>query len=97
MRTATARPVRKLRIGGAVGLGVALLLPLVNSALARLGLPALTADDLGSAWDLGLAAYGSVAAMVAWVVAYAARPDPGDRPEADVGARNGPTDKPQDR
>ena len=97
MRTATARPVRKLRIGGAVGLGAALLLPLVNAALARLGLPALTADDLGSAWDLGLAAYGSVAAVVAWVVAYAARPDAEDRPEADVGARSGPTDEPPDR
>ena len=84
MRTATTKPVRKLQIGGAVGIGVALLLPLVNAAMRKLGLPALTADDVRAAWDLGLAAYGSVAAIVAWVVAYVARPSAEDQPVAEA-------------
>lgn len=83
LRTATRLPVRKLRIGGAVGLGVALLLPLVNAAMRKLGLPSLTADDLRSAWDLGLAAYGSVAAIMAWAAAYLARPSAEDAPVQD--------------
>ena len=72
--------MRKLRVGAAVGTLAALMLPLVNSLLARRGLPSVTADDVESAWDLGLAAYGSAAAVVAWVAAYLARPSAGDAP-----------------
>jgi hypothetical protein len=80
LSTATAKPVRKLRVGAAVGTLAALMLPLVNSLLALRGLPSVTADDVESAWDLGLAAYGSAAAVVAWVAAYLARPSAGDAP-----------------
>ncbi len=80
--TPTARPVRKLRVGAAVGTLAALMLPLINSLLARRGLPSVTAQDVESAWDLGLAAYGSAAAVVAWVAAYLARPSAGDAPVA---------------
>lgn len=80
--TSTARPVRKLRVGAAVGTLAALMLPLINSLLARRGLPSVTAGDVESAWDLGLAAYGSAAAVVAWVAAYLARPSAGDAPVA---------------
>ena len=67
-------------MGGLYGMGAALLLPLVNAALQELGLPAVTAEDVRAAWDLGLAAYGGVAAAVAWLAAYLARPDAGDGP-----------------
>lgn len=80
LSTATARPVRKLRVGAAVGTLAALMLPLVNTLLARRGLPSVTADDVESIWDLGLAAYGSAAAVVAWVAAYLARPSAEDAP-----------------
>lgn len=83
LRTATARPVRKLRVGAAAGLLAAVLLPLVNAALQRLGLPSVTAEDLQAVWDLGLAAYGSVAAAVAWLAAYLARPAAEDAPVPD--------------
>jgi hypothetical protein len=80
--TPTARPVRKLRVGAAVGTLAALALPLVNSLLARRGLPSVTVGDVEAAWDLGLAAYGSAAAVVAWGAAYLARPSAGDAPVA---------------
>ena len=80
--TPTARPVRKLRVGAAVGTLAALMLPLINSLLAKRGLPSVTAGDVESIWDLGLAAYGSAAAVVAWVAAYLARPSAGDAPVA---------------
>ena len=83
LRMATGWPVRKLRVGGLVGLGAALLLPLVNWALGRLGLPAVGIEDLQVMWDLGLAVYGVVATAVAWVVAYLARPDADDVPVLD--------------
>lgn len=83
LRTATKRPVRKLRVGAAAGLLAALLLPLVNAALQRLGLPSVSAEDLQAVWDLGLAAYGSVAAAVAWLAAYLARPAAEDVPVPD--------------
>jgi hypothetical protein len=80
LSTPTARPVRKLRMGAAVGTLAALMLPLVNSLLAKRGLPSVTAQDVESIWDLGLAAYGSAAAVVAWVAAYLARPSASDTP-----------------
>lgn len=83
LRMASGWPVRKLRVGGLVGLGVALLLPLVNGALARVELPSVTAEDVRVMWDLGLAVYGAVAAAVAWVAAYLARPDADDVPVLD--------------
>ena len=86
LQMATSVPVRKLRVGGLVGIAAALLLPLVNAALARLGLPAVTAEDVRVAWDLGLAAYGAVAAVVVWVAAYLARPGRSDVPVPDYRA-----------
>ncbi|MEM6785130.1 MAG: hypothetical protein AAF624_15525 [Bacteroidota bacterium] len=74
------RPIRKLRLGGFAGLGVALLLPLVNAALRKAGLPSVEADDLAALWDLGLVAYGGVAAVMTWLTAYLARPASDDMP-----------------
>lgn len=86
LRMASGWPVRKLRVGGLVGLGAALLLPLINGALGQLGLPAVGIEDLQVAWDLGLAVYGAVAAAVAWIAAYLARPGRGDVPVHDYEA-----------
>ena len=83
LRQRSRRPIRKLRVAAGAGLLAAVLLPLVNAALQRSGLPAVTADDLRAVWDLGLAAYGSVAAAVAWLAAYLARPQAEDAPIKD--------------
>ena len=83
LRQRSRRPIRKLRVAAGAGLLAAVLLPLVNAALQRAGLPAVTADDLRAVWDLGLAAYGSVAAAVAWIAAYLTRPRADDAPVRD--------------
>ena len=72
----SAAPIRKLRLGGIA----VIVAPIATYIALRVGLPAVSPDDVEAAAALGYAAYVAVGGAVTWVTSYLARPSALDAP-----------------